>query len=1324
VDLTNYYNQDGFSYDTDRSDGDYDNKKYTYPAELVNLNPSYDNVIYQLGPVNDDAKNTVAATGQTISLPQGVYSSIRFLSSATNGDKTGTFRIIYADNTYSDASMTIRDWCYEPDGHRVVQTMPHRHYPDGDRNGPNDTCRIFAYYLTPVQGKTVTGLKLPNNKDVHILAITLFLTIEDTVPPTTLHNYQYDGKWVNSPVQIQLTATDSDSGVKLVYYKLNDEAAVAGDVINIDNEGITTVQYWAVDNAGNTETAKTIEVKFDHTVPILTAASSPSPNSNGWHNADVTVKFNATDALSGIASVSQPVTVMEEGYNQTVTGTALDNAGNQAETAVTVNLDKTAPVINNLYPANGSVINRAQSVITAQISDNLSGIDAGTLKLTIDGNPVTSGINFSGNQLTYTPSVLSDGNHTIRIEAGDQAGNLAIPATTSFKIDASLPDLPPDPGAVAPQLNPAIVTDLKTATGFLYTGENPIQSGVDAETIEVRRAAVIRGKVLDAGGNPLPGVKITILNHSEYGHTYSRSDGMFDMAVNGGGYLTVNYEKAGYSSAQRQVKTPWQDYVWADEVRLVPYDTKVTTIAQNSADGQLAQGSIIRDERGERQATLFFPAGTTISGGSGGTVNVRTTEFTVGSDGPQKMPAALPATSAYTYCVDLSVDEADSVQFNKPIYFYVDNFLNFPVGGNVPTGYYDTDKGVWVPSDNGVIIRIVSVTDGLANIDVAGNGVAANADTLAGLGFTDAERRKLAESYSAGKTLWRVPIRHFSSWDCNWGWGPPADAIAPNGEEPTVIQDCPSPHACYIERETQVVRETTVIPGTPFTLNYSSDRVRGGSINRTLAIPLSGVVVPASLKRIELEVNIAGQHYTQSFSNATNQKIFYTWDGLDGYGRMTTGIKEATVSVGYVYDGSYQTVERFGNYGNGTNITGNQASFETTLWRSYALVLKTCPDGTKEINGWSLNVQHFYDSIGRVLYMGDGNHRDASNINNIIMTVAGANNPNDIIYSGEGGLATEAKLGEIQDIDFGPDGSLYIVNDSRILKVKPNGIITTIAGTGVSGYNGDGIAAKETQITKGGIVVGSDGVIYLADRNNYRIRKISSDGIITTIAGTGTDGFDGDGGLATKAKISRPGSVAIAPDGSIYFTDIDNHRIRRIGMDGIINTIAGVEQTGGFYEIYSGGDGGPANQAKLAWPYDMVIEKDGNLYFNDLGFGSGSGNTGSFSIRRISPEGIVTRIAGSSEYLVGYGGDGGPATEAFLYGSQGISVAEDGTIYTADNENYVVRMIKTDGIISTVAGNKYGDAYYEGGAVKSSRIIPRRTAIGPDGCLYIAEGYG
>jgi hypothetical protein len=195
VDLTNYYNQDGFSYDTDRSDGDYDNKKYTYPAELVNLNPSYDNVIYQLGPVNDDAKNTVAATGQTISLPQGVYSSIRFLSSATNGDKTGTFRIIYADNTYSDASMTIRDWCYEPDGHRVVQTMPHRHYPDGDRNGPNDTCRIFAYYLTPVQGKTVTGLKLPNNKDVHILAITLFLTIEDTFrqPPCITINMTENG---------------------------------------------------------------------------------------------------------------------------------------------------------------------------------------------------------------------------------------------------------------------------------------------------------------------------------------------------------------------------------------------------------------------------------------------------------------------------------------------------------------------------------------------------------------------------------------------------------------------------------------------------------------------------------------------------------------------------------------------------------------------------------------------------------------------------------------------------------------------------------------------------------------------------------------------------------------------------------------------------------------------------------------------------------------------------------------------------------------------------------------------------------------------------
>lgn len=172
------------------------------------------------------------------------------------------------------------------------------------------------------------------------------------------------------------------------------------------------------------------------------------------------------------------------------------------------------------------------------------------------------------------------------------------------------------------------------------------------------------------------------------------------------------------------------------------------------------------------------------------------------------MPGPLPPTSGYTYAVELSVDEAlalgaKSVQFSQPVPVYIDNFLNFPVGETVPVGWYDRDKTAWIPSNNGKIVKILSVANGIAQIDVAGSGIAADAAQLAALGITDAERAQLAVQYSPGKTLWRVALSHFSPWDCNWPYGPPQDAIPPpteppkkkGPEEPT---DCPG---CSIQVE-------------------------------------------------------------------------------------------------------------------------------------------------------------------------------------------------------------------------------------------------------------------------------------------------------------------------------------------------------------------------------------------------------------------------------------------------------------------------------------------------------------------------------------------
>lgn len=185
VSLTSSFNIDGFSYDSNRNDGNYGcvaGAHTNYSADLINTAPTYDGTSYQLGPMTNGSLNAVKGAGQTISLPQGQYTSIRFLGSATNGDRTGTFRINYTDATYTDVSVTEKDWCTSnTSGQKVVQTMGHRH-----DNGVDQTVNtyLYAYYLTPTTGKTVSGLALPNNQDIKVLAITLLSGPTPTPAPT------------------------------------------------------------------------------------------------------------------------------------------------------------------------------------------------------------------------------------------------------------------------------------------------------------------------------------------------------------------------------------------------------------------------------------------------------------------------------------------------------------------------------------------------------------------------------------------------------------------------------------------------------------------------------------------------------------------------------------------------------------------------------------------------------------------------------------------------------------------------------------------------------------------------------------------------------------------------------------------------------------------------------------------------------------------------------------------------------------------------------------------------------------------------------------
>jgi uncharacterized protein (TIGR03437 family) len=280
-------------------------------------------------------------------------------------------------------------------------------------------------------------------------------------------------------------------------------------------------------------------------------------------------------------------------------------------------------------------------------------------------------------------------------------------------------------------------------------------------------------------------------------------------------------------------------------------------------------------------------------------------------------------------------------------------------------------------------------------------------------------------------------------------------------------------------------------------------------------------------------------------------------------------------------------------------------------------------------------------------------------------------------YAGDGAGATSALLNNPDGIAVAADGTLYIADfaNDRIRKVAPDGIITTIAGVPGGGFSGDGGPAVNARLNGPGyLFLDSKGVLFLQDDLNFRIRKIGTDGLIKTVAGSGRTGVSADGGPATSANM-RPGALTVSADGSIYFADagdvlggeFTNPRVRKVAIDGSISTVAGTG-TRGF-----SGDGGQAAAAELYTISGLVFDSGGNLYisneFNSQASSIGIGER----IRKVAPNGIITTYAGTGE--AGYTGDGGPATSARINTPGGMVVDAQNNLYFADAGNDRIRKI-------------------------------------------------
>ena len=272
---------------------------------------------------------------------------------------------------------------------------------------------------------------------------------------------------------------------------------------------------------------------------------------------------------------------------------------------------------------------------------------------------------------------------------------------------------------------------------------------------------------------------------------------------------------------------------------------------------------------------------------------------------------------------------------------------------------------------------------------------------------------------------------------------------------------------------------------------------------------------------------------------------------------------------------------------------------------------------------------------------------------------------------GDGQRGIDVVLTLVDGIATDPRGNIYISHRSqnRIRKLSPNGTITTIAGNGIAGFSGDGVPALKSSLNFPAGLAFDKGNLYIADRNNHRIRKIDSKGIISTVAGTGIPECCNDNGLAVEAHLHFPSDIDVDTEGNLYISDRSNNRIRKVNPDGIITTIAGLGKPG------YGGDFGPADQALLKYPFGVSHDNKGNFYIADRG---------NNRVRKIDQRGIITTIAGDGTHS--FGGDYGPANQSSLAFPTDVIVDSLGMVYIADRNNNRVRKIDRLGVITTLMG--------------------------------------
>jgi RHS repeat-associated protein len=672
--------------------------------------------------------------------------------------------------------------------------------------------------------------------------------------------------------------------------------------------------------------------------------------------------------------------------------------------------------------------------------------------------------------------------------------------------------LPPDPATIAPP-GPTGSGSFLQSFAFLTEGTTPVQTGVEPGALEPHRAGLLRGRVLSHSGQPIPAVQVSVLGDPSLGSTLSRADGAYDLLVNGGGQVTLRFEAVGHLPVQRTVEVPWSNALEVDDVVLTVPGPAATVNGQAqkvtfgaSAPTQVARGQAYSNDDGigSHRVVGFLPAGLeAVAEVNGQTLPVvdgtlRVTEYTVGEAGPLAMPAKLPENSLYTFAVDLTLAELGphaKVTFNKTTYFYVDDFLDSPLGAFVPNGYYDYDLGRWVPSTDGLVMKVIGVTpEGLAQLDALADGQETETDPVelqSRLGLGAEERAVLAQLYGDGRKFWRMPIDHLTPWD----WNQAGVRLEPPPPEPArdehIAMGCQPPPP-YEEQPGSILNcpgrdlaEEISIAGTDFSLRYDSHRAKANvAQGRTAVIQFPPQAqAPAEAIALVVKARVLGRTLVDlelplPLPAPYDQDPSYTvtWDGLDAYGRPWAGLADLEYSVSYRFNPRYQAFlarsltileaqESFGGSvcnrqtdpccAGGNRAVGTfpgRSGTQSSLGFRRRIPLGASGVGQYGFGGWSLSAYHYYDARKRALLRGDGYIVNEGGIT-AFGVVAGlesdGNSSNDL----SGGSALK-DITSPRHMAVAPDGTVYFNEDNpvgaSIRRISRAGDLDAVTWSGAS----------------------------------------------------------------------------------------------------------------------------------------------------------------------------------------------------------------------------------------------------------------------------------